>query len=127
MPRTESFQSLQISCHHRWRCQLWKVQNHQLFRPVPHPSRVIHDKRLTLEAIQHMCRGDVAHVERRILAQPNHIHGCKIELGFRLQSNMIAHYIADFHPVATGKNAARVIGQCGWWVIKQLMPSGLSL
>lgn len=50
-----------------------EIEHHQLFRTVAHPERVVHDQRIGADAIQQMGRCDIAHIERRVLAQPDDI------------------------------------------------------
>ena len=63
------------------RHQLPEAQHEQLFRGVAHRGRVVDDERPILgQQLQQVRRGDVGHVERRVLAHQDHVDAFEVEL-----------------------------------------------
>ena len=58
-----------------------------------------------------MGRGDVAHIEGRILAQPDHIHIRKVALNFLTKVNMFALHALQRYRPCLRHDAAFAIGQ----------------
>jgi hypothetical protein len=88
--------------HQRRRHQIGEMRHQQLFRRIAHGSRVIHHQRVRMDMFQYMCRGDVGHVERRILAHQHHVHGAEIDARRRTGSEMVAALPAYRHRPCDG-------------------------
>ena len=86
---------LKIPCDHRRRRQFGEAQNQELFGEIAHPERVIHNQRARVDHLQQMGRRDIAHVERRVLAQPNNIVFRQIDFGFLPIADVIAFLAAQ--------------------------------
>ena len=63
----------------RRRRQLREFGDEQFLRRVPHVRRVVDDERLRMNALEKMRRGDVAHVEGRILTEMDHVERREID------------------------------------------------
>ena len=62
----------------RRRHQLGELGDEELFRRVAHMRRVVDDQRLGVDALEQMRRGDVGHVEGRVLAQQHHVEAGEV-------------------------------------------------
>ena len=90
----------------RFRRQVGKFQHEDLFRAVAHPGRVVDHQRLGMDALQNMRRGDVVHVEGRVLAQQDHVHFRQIGADGFAKREMIALLIADLEFLDARENLA---------------------
>ncbi len=59
------------------------MRHQQLFRSVAHRNRVVHHQRAAavgaVDVLQHVGGGDVGHVEGRVLAHQDHVHGRQVQ------------------------------------------------
>ena len=62
----------------RRRHQLGKFGDEDLFRRVADMRRVVDHQRLRVDAIEHVRRGDIGEIERRVLAQQHHVECGKL-------------------------------------------------
>src|SRR6056297_652433 len=74
-----------------------------------------------------MGRGDVEHVKRRVLPQPDHIEISQINLDLIAQTEMITGDALHLQWPAAGDDPALGIGQPIRRIVKQLMAPGLCL
>ena len=58
---------------HRRRHESREIEHPDLFRRVAHRRRVVDDQRLALDPLEQVGRGDVAEVERRVLAHQHDV------------------------------------------------------
>ena len=70
---------------------------------------------------------DISHIERRILAQPDHINLGQVLFTHFTYIEMVTNLAAHGEILATGDNAPLLIAELIRRVIKQLVPTGLCL
>ena len=103
----------------RFRHQIRKFGDENLFRAVAHPCRIVDHQRLRMDALQDVGRRDVVHVERRVLAQQDHVHFRQISAHRLAQLEMpplLVRELHRFHPrhhlaVAEREPVRRVVEQ----------------
>ena len=69
---------VRVARDQRRRHQLGELGDEEFFRRVPHMRRVVHHQRLGMDALEEMRRGDVGHVEGRVLAQQHHVEAGQV-------------------------------------------------
>ena len=125
--RLEFAKRIQIPGNHGWRREVGELKNQQFLGIVPDPERIVHDKRFRMDQIKQMAGGDVAHVEGRILPQPDHVDLGQINGRFGLQMDVIPLYPLNGHTVTPRRQLALIIGQLVGRVIEQLVTPCLRL
>ena len=103
----------------RRRHQVGKFGDEDFLRRVAHMGRIVDHQRPGMDALEHVRRGDIGEVERRILAQQHHVEGREIDVPRLAQREMVARDIAHLERPHRGRHFAvaqrqpvgRVIGQ----------------
>ena len=123
----ERLDCLEVPRNRRRRREIGKVQHQQFFRVVPHPERIIHDKRFRGQPVQQMRRRDVVHIKRGVLTQPDDIKIRKVDFLFRPQFRVFA--LNSLHPevVAARRDPPFLIGQMIRCIKKQAVAARLRL
>ena len=108
------------------RHQFPEAQHKQLFGGVAHRRRVVDDKRPVLrQQFEQMRRGDISHVEGRVLTHQHDVDAGEIELFKRAKAVMGARPPKDFERPAARVKPAVAQGQRVGQVMKQRMTAGL--
>ena len=81
------------------------MRDQQLLRRVPHRSRIVHHQRLRMDVLQQMRRGDIGHVERRILTHQHDVHRAQIQFRHLPERVMTAEPALHGHRAGTGEQA----------------------
>ena len=71
--RAEVRRRVEATRHQRRRHQVRVAEHEQLFGRVPDLGRIVDHQSLARDALEQMCRGDVRHVERRVLPHQHDI------------------------------------------------------
>ena len=77
------------------RHELREIEDEQLLGRVAHLGRVVHHQGPRMDPLQHMGRGDVGHVERRILAHEHHVDIGQIDTLHGTEGRVSALHILD--------------------------------
>ena len=125
MFRLERFDRVQITGDCGRRGQLREIEHQQFLGVVPHPERVIHHQRCLFQTVKQMGRGDVMHVERRILPQPDHVEIRQINLALRPQGGVIALHPLHGQIMTPRGYAPLLIGEVIGGVVEQRVPARL--
>jgi hypothetical protein len=80
-----------------------------------------------VDHLQEVGGGDIAHVEGRVLAQPDDIVVAKVDLGFGAIADVVAKLAPDFYRPAARHDPALDEGQPVRSVEEQMMPARLRL
>ena len=80
-----------------------------------------------MNPLKQMGRGHIGHIERRILAQPDHIEFGQVPLGPLAEIHMVPGLGAQGDVAATGNDAAFVIAQLIHRILKQPVTTRLRL
>ncbi len=78
-----------------------------------------------MDALEQMGRGDIGHVEGRILAQQHHVHGRKVDPFRFAQREVVALLVAQFHRLYGGDDAAVAHGKPVGRIMEKLVAAGL--
>ena len=81
------------------------MRDQQLFRRVANRRRIVDHERSRLDVLQQMRRGDIGHVERRILAHEHDIRRIEGELGDIAEFVMTARFALHRDRARTSKQA----------------------
>ena len=122
MPGLERLQRCKIAGDRGRRGQAGKAQDQQLLGRVAHPERIVHHQRAGWIMLQQMRRGDVAHVEGRVLPQPDHVPVGQIHLGLGAQGEVVALHPPHRQRPAPRGDAAFLEGEPVGRVVEQLWP-----
>ena len=95
-----------IAGNERRRHQVRKLRDEDLFRRIAHPSRIVDDERLRVDALQHVGRRDIGHVEWRVLTEQNDIHGRQVDALRRTEGEVVALGVAQLHRFGSGIDLA---------------------
>ena len=79
----EALHVVGVARDQRRRHQVEEIEHEHLLGRVAHVGRIVDHQRLGMDALEQVRGGDVGHVERRVLAQQDHvqlaeIHGARI-------------------------------------------------
>ncbi|MNE16250.1 hypothetical protein D3C80_1091910 [compost metagenome] len=124
---TEGGNFFRITRDQRRRHQVGEFGDEDLFRRVAHPGWIVNDKRLRVDALQKMGRGDIAHVEWRILTQKHDVHLREIHTLPFAEGEMIALDVAHLQWLDGRKDLAVAHGQTVGRVVEKLVATGLGL
>ena len=116
-----------ITGDQRLRHELRVIENEELLRRVSHFLRVVHHQGLRVDRLQHVGRGDVAHVEGRVLAHQDNIFLAEITAALVAQRIVVALLVAHGDVIAGGEQRAAAQRQRLRLVIEQLVPAPLRL
>ncbi len=111
----------------RWRHQIEKVEHEHLLRRIAHARWVVDHERLGLEALQEMRRGDIGHVEGRVLAEMHHVERGKVDAARMRQAVMVAGTVLYGEAVAFGHQLAIAKGEMVRGVIEHVVAAPLRL
>ena len=103
------------------------MSDEQLFRCVADAGRVVDDKGLGVDMLQQVGRRDVGHVERRILAHQDHIHGRKVDGLGRTEAGVVAQAPPQLEASRAGKHAAGAEAQIARQVMVETVAAILGL
>ena len=125
VPRLERANGVQIAGNRSGGNQIGKPQDKQLFRRIAHPERIIHHKGFRVDQVQQMRCGDISHIKRRVLTQPNHIKISQINLGLIAVTDVIADLAAQSDRKSPRNHPPFNKGQLVGRVKEQRMPPRL--
>ncbi len=77
------------------RHQILEIRDKEFFGRIADVEGIVHDQRCRMDAFEKMRRGDVSHVERRILAHEHHVGFGEIVAGGIAKREMIAAFVPD--------------------------------
>jgi len=109
------------------RHQVGEFGDEDLFRRIAHPGRIVDDERLRMDALEQVRRGDVGHVEGRVLAQQHHVHGGQIDTLGRAERVVIALDVAQLHRLDGGVDLAVAQAQAVRRVVEEPVAAALRL
>ena len=110
------------------RHQLPEAQDEQFLRRVAHRGRIVDDERAVLgQQLEQMGRGDVGHVEGRVLTHQDDVDAGEVELFDGAEAVMVALARAHLERPAAGVEPAVAQGQRLGQVMEQRMPARLRL
>ena len=118
--RLERPDRVEIAGDGRRRGEVREVQDQELFGVIPNPERIVDHKRPPGEVVKEVRRRDVAHVEGRILPQPDHVPGAEVHGFLRPERHVVPPHPAKFHPVPPRRDPACLVGQVIGRVEEQL-------
>ncbi|MPL89853.1 hypothetical protein SDC9_35895 [bioreactor metagenome] len=127
MARLEVADRGKVARDQRRRRQIREVQHQKLLGRVAHPERVVDDQRRGVDPLEDMGGGDIAHVEGRILTQPDHVEARQIDLGLGAKGEVVPLLAPHGQRPAAGKHPALAVDQLVGRVIEQFMPPRLRL
>ena len=91
MVAAERADFIDIGRDQRRRHHAFKMRDEQFLGRVAHMHRVVHHKRLRMDMLKDMGRGDIGHVERRVLAHKHDVHRAQIQFLFLAEVEVTAH------------------------------------
>ena len=127
MPRLERLQRREVAGDGGRRRQLGEVEHQELLGVVAHPEWVVDNQRARVDAVEDVGGGDVAHVEGRVLAQPDHVLARRGRWWPRAQREVVALPAAHLDRPAAGGDPALVERQPVGGVVEQPVPARLRL
>ena len=96
VPGHEGADFLHAARHQSRRHEAPEIEHEDLLRRIAHTGRVVDHQRFRLDPLQQVGRGDVAHVERRVLPHQDHIDvAAKVEPAKFALCEMIARDALD--------------------------------
>ena len=109
----------EVARDQRRRHQVGKLGDEHLLGRVAHMRRIVDHQRLRMDALEQMRGGDVGEVERRVLAQQDHVEGRKLDAPRLTQGKVVADLVAHRQRLHAREHAAadlrqpvrRVVGQ----------------
>ena len=111
----------------RRRRQLGEAEHQELLGVVAHPERVVDDQRPRVDALEDVGRGDVAHVEGRVLAQPDHVLAGEVDRRLVPEREVVALLAPHLDRPAARRHPAVVERQPVGRVVEEPVPARLRL
>ncbi len=110
------------------RHQLPEAQHKELLRRVAHRRRIVdHERPVRRQQLEQMGRGDIGHVERRVLAHQDHVDAGEVELLRGAEAVMMAVAADHLERPPAGIEAPVAQAQRLGQVVEQRMAAGLRL
>ena len=118
---------IEIPRNQRRRRQIGEIEHQKFLGIVSHPERIVDHKRLRVNPVEDMGRGDIAHVEGRILTQPNDVEGREINFGLLAQAVMIPLDAANLQRPSPRKNRTFPVKEPIRRIVEKLVAPSLGL
>ena len=99
----------------------------ELFGRVADADRVVDHQHLAAHMLEEMRRGDIGHVEGRILAHQDHVHGCEVEGLEGAEAEMIAALAPHLEPARPRIEPAVAQAQMLGQVVTERVSAALGL
>ncbi len=124
--RLESARLVEVERHERRRHEARIIEHHDLFGRVAHLDRIVDDQRAVHDPFEQVRRGDIAEVERRILAHQHDVDVlAEIDHLFVAEAEVIARDALDGDGMRAGGQRVALPGQVADVVVPQPGPAFL--